>query len=102
MSRIHAEEIDRVRHLIVQIAREQQVPYDDAEGARNTLRTIYQEASVHGLTIAEVVRAICRPVLEGRGRGCNCPSCHARREQLTLAGIAEASNSGSQPPTALV
>lgn len=99
---IEAEAIDKVRDLIIQITREQQVPDDDAEGARNTIRTICKEASVHGLTTAEVVRAICRPALEGRGRGCNCPTCRARQERLALAGVLEASGPADQPPAPVV
>jgi hypothetical protein len=102
MSRTMAEEIDKVRDIIAQITREQQVSDDEAEDARNTIRAICKEASTHGLTTAEVVRAICRPVFEGRSRGCNCPSCRARREQLTLVGVAEGSSSGDQPPTPVV
>jgi hypothetical protein len=54
------------------------------------------------LTTAEVVRAICRPALEGRSRGCNCPTCLARRAQLALAGVAEAIGPAEQPPAPVV
>ena len=71
MIQVETAEIDKIRDLIIQVAREQQVPEDAAEGARGTIRTICKEASQHGLTTAEVVRAIFRPVLENRSRGCN-------------------------------
>jgi hypothetical protein len=63
MTRTIAEDIHKVRDILVQITSEQQVPDDEVEDARNTIRAICEEASAHGLTIAEVVRAICRPVL---------------------------------------
>lgn len=102
MSRIEAEEIDKVRHLMIQIAREQQVPDDEAEDARSTIWALCKEASAHGLTTAEVVRAICRPVLESRIRGCNCPTCRARREQLSLVGVAEGISPDDQPPAPVI
>lgn len=102
MSRTIAEEIDKVRDVITQVTRERQVTDEEAEDARKTIRAICQEASAHGLTTAEVVRAICRPVFEGRSRGCNCPTCRARREQLSLVGVAEGSISDDQPPASVV
>jgi hypothetical protein len=61
---------------------------------------ICKEASQHGLTTADVVRAIFRPVLETRTRGCNCPTCRARRAKLfeeQPAQVNDLVNQGTSP-----
>ena len=51
---------------------------DAVQVAHDTVQTMCQEAARYGLTTADVVRAIFRPVFE-RKRSCNCPTCKARR-----------------------
>ena len=102
MGKLETAGIDRVRELAIQVARDQQVTADDAEGARGTIRSICKEASLHGLTTAEVLRAIFRPVLETRSRGCNCPNCLARKDRQSREEAMEAVGLGNQPPSAVV
>ncbi len=82
MSQVETREINKVRDLAVQVSRELQVPDSEAEDARDTIRTICSAASKYGLTTADVVRAIFRPALETRSRGCGCPTCQSRRSRL--------------------
>ncbi len=41
-----------------------EVPYQDTELARKTMQAICQEASTYGLTTADVIRAILKPVFD--------------------------------------
>jgi hypothetical protein len=91
-----------VRDLAVLIARHQPVSDADAEGARGAIRSICKEASLHGLTTAEVLRAIFRPVLETRSRGCGCPACRARQERQSVGERLETVGLDHQPPSAVV
>ena len=88
-TKVEAGDIEAVRDLILQVARDQAVPDDEAEGAREIMRAAWKEAASYGLTTAEVIRAICRPVLESRSRGCNCPTCALRKQRLLLVGQEE-------------
>ncbi len=56
-------------------------PDDAFQVARDTVQTMCQEAARYGLTTADVVRAILRPVFE-RTPNCNCPTCRARRSEV--------------------
>ena len=48
--------------------------------AYGTFQTMYREAIGYGLTEADVIRAVLYPSFE-RKRGCDCPTCKARRTQ---------------------
>jgi hypothetical protein len=80
MVQVETAGIDKVRHLIMQVVWERPISEADAESARGTIRTICGEASLNGLSTAEVLKAIFKPVLEPRSRGCNCPACQAHRD----------------------
>ena len=53
---------------------------DAVQVAHDTVQTMCQDAARYGLTRADVVRAIFRPVFE-RKRSCDCPTCKARRSE---------------------
>ena len=38
----------------------------------------------------------------GRGKGCNCPTCRARRQQLSLVGVAVGGSPDDQPPASVI
>lgn len=83
-------EVSRVRHLVIQVMRGQPIPDAHAEAARRTIRNVCVEASLHGLTTAEVLRAIFKPTMETSSRGCNCPTCQARRNRHRVGEMLEA------------
>ena len=56
-------------------------PNDLTQAARESLQAMCQEAEEYGLTTADLVRALLRPVFEER-RSCDCPICKARRNEL--------------------
>ncbi len=56
-------------------------PNDLVQAARESLQVMSQEAAEYGLTTADMVRALLRPVFEGM-RSCDCPLCKARRDEL--------------------
>ena len=70
--------MSEVRGLAARFVRDEPAPYGDLQAANDTIQTIRQVAAQYGLTEADVVRAILRPALEKK-RGCDCPTCKARR-----------------------
>ena len=78
-----------VRAIAARAVREEPTPNDLIQAARESLQVMCQEAAVYGLTTADVVGALLRPVFETR-RSCDCPTCKAHRDELeeeTLRGI---------------
>ena len=73
-----AIQILEVREVVAQLTQEQPVPDLAVEAARGTMQQLCGQAAEHGLTAAEVVKAILRPVFE-RKPLCDCPTCTARR-----------------------
>ena len=71
-------EVSLVRDLVAQDVRGEPIPDFAALVARDALGTMFRAAAAHGLTAADVVRSVLRPVFERR-RGCDCPTCAARR-----------------------
>jgi len=100
MSQAGTIEVTRIRDLALQVSRDQAVPSDAAESARDTIRTICKEASKFGLTTADVVRALFRPALEDRANGCNCPTCRSRSSRLNLEGLLPWGDVVIPPPAA--
>ena len=70
-----------VRAIATRVVREEPTPNDLIQAARKSLRFMCQEAEAYGLTTADVVGALLRPVFEKR-RSCDCPACKARRDEL--------------------
>jgi len=74
-------DISEVRRIVKRVVREEPTPLDVVEAARDTVQTMCEEAAQYGLTPADIVKGVLRPVLEvfETKRGCNCPTCRARR-----------------------
>ena len=78
-----------VRAIAARAVRQWPTPDDLIQAASKSLQVMCQEAEVYGLTTADVVGALFRPVFEER-RNCDCPTCQAHRDELeeeTLRGI---------------
>ncbi len=78
-----------VRAIAARAMREEPIPDDLIQAASESLLVMCQEAELYGLTTADVVKALLRPVFEKRRR-CDCPTCKNRRdesEEATLRGI---------------
>ena len=78
-----------VRAVAARAVREEPTRNDLIHAARESLQVMCQEAAEYGLTTADVVKALLRPVFEKR-RSCDCPTCKNRRDELeeaTLRGI---------------
>ena len=73
-------ELSEVRAMAAHLVRERPVPHHVVQVARDAVQGICDEAARYGLTTADVVRAVLRPVFEGR-RGCDCPTCKDRRSK---------------------
>lgn len=80
ISQTELMKISDVRATVARIIHEESVPRDVVQTARDSFQTICWEAAGHGLTTADVVRAVLRPVFE-RKRNCECPTCRARRNE---------------------
>ncbi len=70
--------VSEVRLTVAQLARQEDVAEARVEAARDAFWNICRRGREYGLTHADVVRAILRPAFQRR-RGCDCPSCKARR-----------------------
>ena len=73
-------EMSEVRGVAARFVRDEPLPRGDLQVANDTLQIMRKEAARYGLTEADVVRAILRPVFEKK-RGCDCPTCKARRTE---------------------
>ena len=74
-------EMSDVRGIVARFVRDEPAPYGHLQVAKHTIQAMRQEAAKYGLTAADVVRAILRPVFEKK-RGCDCPTCKARRTEV--------------------
>ncbi len=79
-------EASEVRAIFARLVREQPTPDDQIQAARDTLQLMCQEGAEYGLTTADVVRALLRPLMETR-RTCECQTCKGRRDQLQAATL---------------
>ena len=73
-------EISAVRATVKKLVHGQPIPDKVIQLARDTVQSMRQEASGYGLTEADVIRAVLLPSFE-RERGCECPTCKARRAE---------------------
>ena len=73
--------ISEVRRIVKRVVHEEPTPLDVVQAARKTVQTMCEEAAQYGLTPADIVKGVLRPVFEAyeKKRGCNCPTCRARR-----------------------
>ena len=76
-------EFSEVRAVTKQVVHGQRVPYRVVQLARRRFQTICREAAEYGLTQADVIRAVLYPSFETK-RGCDCPTCKARRTQAEV------------------
>ena len=70
--------VSQVRRILGQHLSGEQVLDRALEAARFTMQSICNEATQHGITAAEVVRSVLRPVFERRSL-CDCATCRSRR-----------------------
>ena len=67
-------ETSQVRAVLTGLLHGEPVSNESVETAREAVQGMCVQAAAHGLTVAEVVRAVLLPVFDGR-RGCECPTC---------------------------
>jgi hypothetical protein len=73
--------ISDVRSVARMLITDQQVT-DFAVGvAQGSLSIMREEAMEHGLTEAEVIKAVLAPLFEKKPKGCDCYTCKARRSE---------------------
>ena len=76
-------DISEVRRIVKRVVREEPTPTPSGvlQAARDAVQTMCEEAAQYGLTPADIVKGVLRPVFEAyeKKRGCNCPTCRARR-----------------------
>ncbi len=73
-------EISELRATIKRVVHGQPVPDKVMQQARGRFQTMCQEAAGYEFTEADVIRAVLSPSFE-RKRGCDCPTCEARRAE---------------------
>ena len=81
MQQQHPMDLQTVRQIIARILGEEAVPQDALQAARAAVESICQEAAEQGLTSADVLQALLRPVF-ARKQGCDCTTCMARRADI--------------------
>ena len=87
--RIQPLKFSEVRAIAARAVREEPTPNDLMQAGRESLQVMCQQAAVYGLTTADVVAALLRPVFKQR-RNCDCPTCKAHHDELeekTLRGM---------------
>ena len=70
--------VSQVRRILSQYVNGEQVGDRALEAARFTMEFMCGEAAQHGISGAEVVRSVLRPVFERRSL-CDCATCRSRR-----------------------
>ena len=70
--------VSEVRNVVSRLVLEEPVSQGALEDAQVAFDAMYEQASERGLTMAEVVKAVFKPVFEYK-RICECPSCVHRR-----------------------
>ncbi len=73
-------DISEVRRIVKRVVREEPTPSNVVQAARDAVQTTCEEAAP--VTPADIVKGVLRPVFEAyeKNRGCNCPTCRARRD----------------------
>ncbi len=77
-------EISDVRQVMAELIKEEHVPQAIVYAAQETVSGMCRDASELGITQAEVIRAVLRPVFSKR-RGCGCSSCKSRRSESRVS-----------------
>ena len=81
-------EISELRATIKQVVHGQPVPDKVMQQAQGRFQTMCQEAAGYEFTGADVIRPGLSPSFE-RKRGCDCPTCKARRAEAEEGLIAQ-------------
>lgn len=71
-------EISDVRHMLAQVVNEEPVSQGALEDAQVAFMVMCAQASESGLAMAEVIKAVFKPVFAYK-QSCDCPSCARRR-----------------------
>ena len=74
-------DVSEVREIVAQLVRDELTPHGADLAARQMVQAMCREAAEHGLTTADVVGAVLRPVFAKRP-GCDCPTCKARKSTV--------------------
>ena len=80
MHQARVMEMSDARAVAAQVIREQWVPQNILQSARDAVQSMCQEAQQYGLTEADVIRALLTPTFDKK-RGCDCSGCRERRSQ---------------------
>lgn len=86
MQQHHPMDLPAVRQIIARVVGEEAVPQDALQAARAAIESMCREAAEQGLTSADVLKALLRPIFATR-RGCDCATCMARRADVRQRGV---------------
>ena len=82
---LHLQKLQEARQSVrTVVCEEQSITQEKYEASLEFINTACTEAAKHGFSKADVIRALCKPVLEKR-EPCPCPGCRARRGELNTA-----------------
>ena len=81
MSKTELMDIHEVREVFAQLVRQERIPDDSVRTARDMFQDMCEKAVACGLTAADVIRAVLRPVfIPNQVR--DCWGCKFRRSDL--------------------
>ena len=75
-----SSEIEDVKGEASLMVKSEDVAEPQAESTRDLLKQMIVEAEEHGISQAEVIRAMLAPIFAPQPKGCDCYSCVARRK----------------------
>ena len=84
MHSIELMEVSDVQHVAALVTDGYPVPDAVVHAAQDTVKAMCHKASEHGLSTAEVLKAVLRPAVVKRP-GCECATCAARRNKANIA-----------------
>lgn len=67
-------ELHEVREVAARFVRQEPIPDDSEQAARDTFQNMCETATGYGLAAADVIRPLLQPVLVP-ARGCDCWGC---------------------------
>jgi hypothetical protein len=80
-------QLSEARAVVAQVVNGQSVSPAAAENARYALLWMRDEAAEYGISSAEAVAALLRPVFQ-RKPTCDCPTCYSRRASESNGAVA--------------
>ena len=78
MQEVELMTIHEVRRIVQQLVCGELVPEAAVKAARSPIYAMCEEGARYGLTESEVIKALLKPVFQGR-RDCDCSACRAHR-----------------------